>query len=832
MGEPGDTAPPGTQWMTRFRSLRAVLRMALSDDGDEVEELHRLLLDQMEKGHVIVLSELFQGDDDEVVDRLKDFLQRRRRASAERSAALEWSNKLESLVASGLLSTADRDTIRDGLLRLSLQFGSRYVLDTHVRGTDEHIADNLKTTFIPATPGNEERSAALELANKLEALVTSGLLSTADRNTIRDGLLRLASRLGSRYVLDTHVRGTDEHIADNLRATFVPSIAALPRSRSNASTYSEWVARGLAPMHAELLGCPELPAWSASFANIWQLREAALLSLRCHISEVDSERREGQDAYEDIGRLVQTIIQILRDDRNGGIVHINKRRSDLLSPDIAWCGFDREAQNSSLLHHHVLLLIEYKRNLRGHAQNTGLGQLISGSLTAATARKNQPFQLPCVVLDSTSLQAACFQHRPNGLNMTRFVHGRQTLQYAESPENGRCEVATYTTGFKDLVFACYLALQFAINGAAEAVMATRFHEGESVQVQTDSSLHTFEVVEELGEGVCAVRSSAEEGPSTFGTCHLVLKVGPRPEDLATGRRLHLDVMKWSQVEREVKVLLHLGHHAQPGLPTLVAHGTMASLGSGASSAHAALVGAGAIVTPLRGRPLHPSGRSQLPVLQPSALLKLAADVLESLSFLHANGVLHNDVCPENIGIAAGLSTPAAQGKAVTGSGGSELLSSSCSFYLFDLGTASCPALGLENAELLGRRLYSSTRWVMHGSNTPSGDIEALMYTCMALSRREPLPWASAVEDIIQLYNLRSRLMRRPESNPVLQAWPPPLRHVAKEVFARGLLKYDGDDPVAYDKWVRLLREGIRTQVEREEVGAHAPAGEVTASCVL
>eukprot|EP00898_Chlorokybus_atmophyticus_P000520 jgi/Chlat1/1469/Chrsp12S02016 len=556
------------------------------------------------------------------------------------------------------------------------------------------------------------------------------------------------------------------------------------------------------------------------FNEFWTAHYEAVQALQANIPHVEHEGNAAQNlqVYEKIAELIQNII-IITDQAAyagrqhtppGGHVHCDRTGADGRRPDIAWCGYGDEAVESGNLHTHVRLLVEYKANIRtGTACNRGLDQLISGWSAACDARGIRRLVLPCAVLDSTHIIGVLLGTTNNGrATMTRT---QTPLRYARDEAQGTHTIDPTSKGYKELAYCCYMANVMLLE-ASGASGCTLLDDHQPIVVRSAEQTYSFRIVARLGlpqalgtvYAVEALAGTQVSVPSP--TCKYVLKVAPRPRDLEAARRLHLSLGSWTQVDREVAVLRHLGRHGVPCIPQLVDDGMLEA------PAYAPdMEGARTIITPLMGRPLVQHEAISLPILGPAAVQTLAEDILEGLAFLHLRDILHNDVCPQNVGVMEG--------------GSHDTSSSPHRYYLFDLGATSCRALHLAD-QPLGHSLYASTEWLLTREASSSlADVESLLYTCMALSSPAPLPWEEAVHsgDLLLVSLHRTSLYMHPEENAV-QSWPRLLRNVALGIFG---CMAAGTVPPPTDQWLHMLRGDSQHQAKR----VRADGAEANDTCV-
>eukprot|EP00898_Chlorokybus_atmophyticus_P007795 jgi/Chlat1/8016/Chrsp7S00635 len=522
------------------------------------------------------------------------------------------------------------------------------------------------------------------------------------------------------------------------------------------------------------------------FRDVWQRRFASFLSIRATFPAVQNERfaAQSQPVYQAFATLIEDIMSVIHDNNNARGESWCNRRSrpdtslDFVASDVLWA---RKFHDVSNLFKDADFILEYKKSLTQHNVKWGLVQALKGvsrKRTATQVAVQPPF--PFAVCSSSQIVTAVGKFEGE----TPRVIRSQVMPLAQELPDGRYLLDRTSSGYKDLVFVCYIAANEAMEASARAKDEDFFNPGHAVTLKCGASdIMALEVIEvadrpRVAGGAYFVKVAAAD---TDVATH-VLKIAPHQEYLNGRAQLCLGVEHLQQVQREIAVLQYIGAHDMKGLPQLVAAGSLVNCGQAPR-----VEGAAAVLTTKFGQPLV-TDSGKLPILDMKDLQQLAADILEVLLFLQGKGVQHNDLCPENIAVRV------SDGRARYG--------------LFDFGGATCMAAGVEDA-LFARYLYSSWMWISVGSTEFYGDCESLVYTLLALSGpvHTPLPWAYAAQqrDIKSLRELRwAVLTAGTAGNAVMRTWPSALRAFADGVFASA----ERLKPLAMLEWLSALQAAL------------------------
>eukprot|EP00898_Chlorokybus_atmophyticus_P000518 jgi/Chlat1/1467/Chrsp12S02071 len=595
------------------------------------------------------------------------------------------------------------------------------------------------------------------------------------RNQEGTGWLTLNDSMTQAELLELWLASSTLHVK-----AVIPAAMGLG-SRSYAAVWSDFQQSNIVRAVASVCDHDEC---SEPFAKFWEEHQKAVQAVsNVCISHITNETREGALVYRQIANLIERVMENicqaaypgLQLSPPGGISHRNRAGTRGIRPDIAWCGFTPEARNSQQLHVHVQLLIEYIDSLQDNTScNQGLGQLVAGWKIAANERRVHTLRLPCALVDSQHVVGVVLERRARG----EMMRTQTPLRYAGDEEHGEHLVDPTSPG-----------------ASGCAILP----EHEPILVRSATGTYTLRIVAQLTKlhalgatyAVDVVASTQVGLASPTGRC--LLKVGAKPCDLMAAQRLHLNLDPWTQVEREVAVLRHLGRHALQSVPEVIDDGVLE-----APACAPDMAGARAVITPLHGRALVQQGAVRLPILGPAAVQTLAEDLMEGLAFLHS--------------------------RAMTPARATDII---CSIWELRV------ALQLAD-QPLGHALYTSDEWLLTGRVSSSfADIESLLYTCMAVSSPAPLPWEEAVQsgDIPSACVHRASLYLHPEENAVVQSWPRSLRNVALGIFG---CMAAGTVPPPTDQWLHMLRgdpqersKRVRADGAEADNTCAAPAGDIT-----
>eukprot|EP00898_Chlorokybus_atmophyticus_P007793 jgi/Chlat1/8014/Chrsp7S07780 len=566
-----------------------------------------------------------------------------------------------------------------------------------------------------------------------------------------------------------------------------------PVNRSLMSVSSGWVYRQLVEAdlvtvlpHLHFGGSEQPRGFDLSevrraFAQLWQLRHAGFLTRSAVQDELVAA--QSQPVYQAFATLIEDIMSVINENNARGECVLNRQsRPDtslnFVAHDVLW---SKQFKNDNLFKD-VEFILEYKKSLSEHDVKWGLAQALKGvsrKRTSTQVAVQPPF--PFAVCSSSQIVTALGKFEGE---TPRVVRSQVMPLFAQVLPDGRYLLDGTSSGYKDLVFLCYIAAKDVMEACASAKDEDFFHPGHAVTLKCGAgdnmSLEVVGVADRprVAGGVYFVKVAAS---STAAATH-VLKIAPHQEYLNSRKQLCLDVGHLQQVQREIAVLRHIGAHDMEGLPQFVAAGSLVSC-----SQAPRMEGAAAVLTTKFGQPLVTDG-GKLPILDMKDLQQLAADILEVLLFLQGKGVQHNDLCPENIAV--------------------RVRDARARYGLFDFGGATCMAAEVEDA-LFARYLYSSWMWISVGFTEYYGDCESLVYTLLALSGpvHTPLPWAYAAQqrDIKSLRELRwAMLTAGTAGNAVMRTWPSALRAFADGVFASAeTLK-----PLAMLDWLSALQASL------------------------